>query len=252
MSLDPKEPIGVIVLPAYCETQSIADLLLELDVAVPSNWHFLVVDDSPTESTTNYVNRTFSSLSRESSNLHILRNLTKSGRGAAVQRGFQYAANYIAGTLDFFIEMDSDGSHTAASVNKMISAPKANDFVIGSRYLNSSSISGWPLFRRFFSKSLNFFLRKTFKVPIFDWTNGLRRYSMRAVQIQLEHEFKNDGFICLSEQIMLLLKNGISPIEIPITFVNRTHGSGSVTTHELYKSLRGILGLWMKSKIRTQ
>jgi len=237
---------GVLVLPAYKETESISRLLDELDSNIPLNWHFVVVDDSPTNETAECVQLVFSTLKREASNLHILRNSRKSGRGAAIQQGFIFSANSIK--PDFLIEMDSDGSHTVEAVLRVLAAPKEEDFVIGSRYLPQSSIIGWSLTRRIFSRIINHILKLIFRSALNDWTNGLRRYSAKAVAIQIEHEFVNRGFISLSEQTLLLKDHGILPIEVPITFIERVHGSSTVTYKELLDSIKGIVGLYVSRK----
>ena len=242
---------GVLVLPAFNETESIYNLLHELDLHLPFNWHLIVVDDSPSDRTEAYVKKAFSELKREQSTLHLLSNLQKSGRGAAVQQAFSFAIANI--DFEFIIEMDSDGSHTFESVLGLLDAPIDQEFVIGSRYLQDSEITGWPLSRRVFSRATNFLLKKIFGIGISDWTNGLRRYSAKAIEIQHNYKFKNNGFICLSEQILLLRNHGISSFEVPISFVDRTHGASTVTHMEIFKSLNGIFGLykewnWHKQK----
>ena len=150
--------------------------------------------------------------------------------------------------LNFLIEMDSDGSHTIEAVMRVIEAPTDEHFVIGSRYLPGSSIIGWPLTRRIFSRYLNHALKYIFRSELNDWTNGLRRYSAKAVAIQLEHDFTNRGFISLSEQTLLLKDHGILPVEVPITFIERVHGSSTVTYTELLDSIKGIVGIYISRK----
>lgn len=237
---------GALVLPAYGETESISKLLIELDSKIPLDWHFIIVDDSPTLQTANIVQETFKSLNRGESKLHLIKNLQKSGRGSAVQQGFTYAKTAIE--FDFLIEMDSDGSHTAASVSEIVNAPQDQEFVIGSRYLSESIIEGWPIIRRIFSRVINIVLKRVFHIQLNDWTNGLRRYSARAISLQTEFKFRNKGFICLTEQVLLLTENGIFPLEIPTTFIERVHGSSTVTHTEIINSITGIFGLYSSRK----
>ena len=237
---------GALVLPAFNETESIYNLLHELDLHVPPNWHLIVVDDSPSDRTGAHVKKAFSELKRDQSTLHLISNSQKSGRGAAVQQAFSFAITKI--DFEFIIEMDSDGSHTFESVLSILNAPIDQDFVIGSRYLQNSKITGWPLSRRVFSRGTNFLLKELFGIGITDWTNGLRRYSAKAIDIQHNYDFQNKGFICLSEQILLLRDHGISAFEVPISFVDRTHGASTVTHMEIFKSLKGIVGLYKEWK----
>jgi dolichol-phosphate mannosyltransferase len=231
-----------LVLPTYGETESISRLLLQLDVAIPSNWHFIIVDDSPTDQTARIVMETFKELKRNSMQLHFLKNPKKSGRGAAVQQGFNYALS--AFKVHQLIEMDSDGSHTVESVLELIKLPQTHQFVVGSRYLSESRIIGWPLLRRIFSYAINKVLKIVFRIKLNDWTNGLRRYSVEAIEIQTNYNFLNKGFIGLSEQVLLLNQKGITPFEVPITFIERVHGKSTVTFTEIFNSAKGISGLY--------
>lgn len=232
-----------LVLPAYRETESISKLLIQLDNDLPRQWNFIVIDDSPTNQTENIVRETFKLLKREERKLHFIKNFEKSGRGAAVQQGFVYALSLFK--FDFLIEMDSDGSHTVESVLKLVNAPKNLEFVVGSRYLAESIIKGWPLSRRILSRIINIVIKKAFHIQLNDWTNGLRRYSARAIELQVQYKFENKGFISLSEQALLLHRNHILPSEIPITFIERIHGSSTVTHTEIFDSLKGIIGLYI-------
>jgi dolichol-phosphate mannosyltransferase len=237
---------GALILPAFNEAESIYNLLHELDLHIPNNWHLIVIDDSPTDATKIYVRKAFSELRRDKSTMHLVCNSKKSGRGAAVQQGFAFAISNL--DFQFIIEMDSDGSHTYESVISLMKAPIDQDFVIGSRYLKNSTIAGWPLFRRAFSRATNLLLKKIFGIRISDWTNGLRRYSTKAIEIQVNYTFKNNGFICLTEQILLLHDHEIFAFEVPINFVDRKHGASTVTHMEILKSLKGIAGLYKKWK----
>jgi dolichol-phosphate mannosyltransferase len=237
---------GASVLPAYRETESISKILIELDSTIPLDWHFVVVDGSPTDKTADCVCLVFGTLKREASNLYVLQNLRKSSRGAAILWGFVFVTNSMK--PDFLIEMDSDGSHTAEGVLRVLEAPKEEHFVIGSRYLSKSSIIGWSLTPRIFSRLINHVLKYIFRSELNDWTNGLRRYSAKAVAIQLEHEFVNRGFISLSEQTLLLKDHEILPVEVPITFIERVRGSGTVTYRELLDSIKGIFGIYIARK----
>jgi dolichol-phosphate mannosyltransferase len=234
---------GAVVLPTFKETSSVYNLLIEIDLKIPENWHIIIVDDSPTDETEVHVLKAFNELKRKETTLHFLKNPKKSGRGAAVQQGFEFAVTHL--DPEFVVEMDSDGSHTTESLLALLSAPYHQEFVIGSRYLPESQIVGWPLTRRIFSRLTNYILKSIFHIEINDWTNGLRRYSIETIDIQRGHKFQNKGFICLSEQILLLNHHDIVPFEVPITFIDRTHGMSSVTHMEIFQSLLGVLKLYI-------
>jgi dolichol-phosphate mannosyltransferase len=149
-------------------------------------------------------------------------------------------------SFEYFLESDADGSHDLQGMRDVIATLSENEFVIGSRYLPESRIIGWPISRRLFSRMINLSLRFLFGLRTHDFTNGLRGYSRRSVLEILASGQMNTGFIYLTEQILILNRVGIKPIEIPITFIDREKGESSVTHRELLDSAVGVVSLRLK------
>ncbi len=228
-----------ILLPAYNETFSLQGVLEDLIQIFGESAFYVLLDDSPDSKSSKYALEIFRKYTNLSFEISISK--LKTGRGAAIQRGLLLVnKKYPALPI---LQMDSDGSHLAVDALKVFDLLRKSEFVIGSRYLAKSSITGWPVSRRIFSKLLNLILKKLFRLPINDWTNGLRAYGHSAVEILNKYEMKVSGFTHLTEQILVLNSHGILPTEAPIDFVNRTHGSSSVGMRELSNSFRGILKL---------
>ena len=80
-------------------------------------------------------------------------------------------------------------------------------------------------------------------IGVKDITNGLRRYSISAVNQILDVPAHNSGFIYLSEQAFLIHKNKLNIGEIPTEFVNRSLGESTVTWREILNSILGIAEL---------
>jgi len=226
------------VLPTYLETESVFNLILELHKNVPSNSRIVVVDDSPGIETIRMVQSAFVTCGWNPENTHVIHSGQKSGRGLAVKRGFEYALS--DSEITCFVEMDSDGSHSAQMAMRVSSQVPENDFCIGSRYLSESEIVGWSFQRRVFSRAINRTLRWIFTREISDWTNGLRAYSRPATQTLLARKSLTSGFIYLSEQAVILTKVGFTFCQIPIIFQNRTHGESTVTWREIWNSVSGL------------
>jgi dolichol-phosphate mannosyltransferase len=227
------------ILPTYRETQSVYELICQLDSVISPLSYIVIIDDSEDSETASWVERAFARSNRSREALVILRNGSKSGRGAAVRRGLEWAHGNTS--AEIFVEMDSDGSHSPEMVSRVVDSMGKNEFVIGSRYMKESRIIGWPMTRRVFSFAINYALRRIFKIEVRDWTNGLRGYSRAATKCLISRESITSGFIFLSEQLIVLTGNGFSAHEIPIIFYNRTIGESTVTWRELRDS---ILGIW--------
>ena len=232
---------AAIVLPTYNETDSLIQLLEELVSVFENDVIYLIVDDSEDARSSRVASTFFSNYPQLTHS--IIESRVKRGRGDAVLRGIKFMRTRF-GSIKI-IEMDSDGSHSVVDALKILEELKnGSHFVIGSRYLSDSEISGWPKSRLFFSQSLNKTLSVLFGLPITDWTNGLRGYSERSSLLLVQNTQIVTGFTYLSEQILVLSQSDISPKEIPSRFRNRTHGTSSVGLRELRISLMGILRLY--------
>jgi len=230
------------VLPAFNEGESIYQLILEMRRVVPENSLIIVIDDSPNTTTVDFCNKAFKISGWQEGNWEILRNPKKSGRGNAVRLGLIHAKKDLS--VECFIEMDSDGSHSPEMAMKVASRVPSVDFCIGSRYMPTSQIIGWSLERRLFSKLINFLLRRIFGRKISDWTNGLRAYSREAVEVITSRDAHTQGFIYLSEQAVILSNEKYRFDQVPIIFRERTAGESSVTWRELFNSIIGVYRIY--------
>jgi dolichol-phosphate mannosyltransferase len=235
------EVTKTLVIAAFKEFDNLNELLKEIDSILPKDISIIVADDTGIDSEariTEIVRRTLG----DERNWLITFEDKKSGRGSAVLRGFRLASKTFSNS-EYFAECDADGSHRPSDIAKVLLSPPS-DFLIGSRYLPQSRIEGWPRSRKIASRVLNQLIPIALNIESTDITNGLRRYSRIATKIIIEHQQSNTGFIFLSEQALLLSKNGINPKEEPIIFINRVHGESSVGIGEIFDSLKGVITLY--------
>ena len=123
------------------------------------------------------------------------------------------------------------------------------DIIIGSRYLKRSKIINWSLSRRIFSSLANFLARNLLQIPITDFTNGFRIYSRRSVKKIINNCGKiGDGFIVLSEILVVLHLNNFKISEIHSKFVNRIMGESSVGFKLVLQSFIGLIRLYLKKR----
>ena len=155
--------------------------------------------------------------------------------------------------VKLIIEMDADFSHDPRELrNKIKYFKKKNlDMLIASRYLAKSKILNWTLSRRIFSTLSNILARFFLKIQITDFTNGFRFYSIRSAKIILKKCGNiGDGFIILSEIIVVIKNSNFKIEELSTTFVNRTRGESSVNLRLIIQSLLGLIKLtFIKHKL---
>jgi len=169
----------------------------------------------------------------------------KSGRGSAVLFGFKKALQ--AKKFNVFIEMDADFSHNPKELKKNLFyfKKKKLDLLISSRYLAKSKIINWTVFRRILSFLSNKLANFLLQINVSDYTNGFRIYSSRSIKL-ITKKCGNigDGFIVLSEILLVIKSNGYKISEVPSVFVNRKRGESSVNLSLVLKSLIGLSRLF--------
>jgi dolichol-phosphate mannosyltransferase len=227
-----------IIIPAYNESENIKKLLKEIRLNIKSQ--IILVDDSCN-------NLTKTVLKKANIKITYIKRNKKSGRGSAVLEGLKEALKNKK--IEIFIEMDADLSHPPSELRRNIKFfnDKHLDLLIGSRYLQNSQIINWPISRRIFSKLANYLARFLLKIPCSDYTNGYRIYSKRAAKIIIEKCGKiGDGFIILSEILLVLYRNKFKIGEIKTKFINRSRGESSANLNLIMISLYGLIKLYLK------
>jgi dolichol-phosphate mannosyltransferase len=254
LSLEPentKNITVVILMPSYNETLALPALLQDLNPRLALTDAVLIVDDSAEQVFAEIQQNSLNAMAGSAGSIYFSNESGKSGRGAAVRRGMHIATDSFI-NLSKIMECDADGSHQPADIITIKNNLTTCDLLVGSRYLETSKIQGWPTSRRLFSYLLNFSIPRALGIPIHDITNGLRRYSLPAVQVILKSEQVNKGFTYLSEQALLIHRAGLSIEEQPITFIDRALGLSTVTWREIISSIKGIFALMRFKKAYNQ
>jgi len=231
-----------IVIPSYGEDLALPALLETLAGSLTGEDLIVVADDSKPGIRDRLVRGCELAMKDSMGTLRFSFAANKSGRGAAVRRGMKMVRDEYQ-NLEFVMECDADGSHQPQDILRVRDSLVNCDLLVGSRYLRESKIVGWPLTRRIFSKLLNVSIPLLLNLQLKDVTNGLRRYSIRSVDLILSQEANSTGFIYLSEQALLISRNGLEINEIPIVFIDRELGASTVTWREIVSSVLGIIHL---------
>lgn len=226
----------LVIIPTYNEADNIIRLInvvlsLKLEINV------LVVDDSSPDGTSELIKKTFNN----NPNVFSIVRTKKDGRGRAVIEGIKFALK--KGMYDKIIEMDADFSHDPTELPVLLKKSEEVDVVIGSRYSPKSQIINWPLKRRIFSKLANFYAKLLLGIPIHDYTNGYRCYSLEAAQSIDYQSIKSKGYIVLSEIAYQLFKKGFTFGEVPTVFVNRERGISNLNLNEILSAFKSVWNL---------
>ena len=233
-----------IIIPTFNELENIEKLINSIFNNVPDITIFIVDDTNNTKlgDLIKSKNLVVKYLHRENSR----------GRGSAVLHGLKKALDEKK--FDIFIEMDADFSHNPNELKKNLDKFQKNelDLLIASRYHEKSKIINWGFRRRVFSRLANFLARILLGIELKDFTNGFRIYSKRAAEkITLKCGNIGEGFIILSEIIVVIKNNKFKIQETDTVFVNRVRGESSVNIKLVLESFFGLLKLFLiKNKLQ--
>ena len=169
------------------------------------------------------------------------------GRGTAILLGMQYFLD--TNLMNIIIEMDADLSHDPDELEEKIDLFLNNnyDILIASRYLKDSKIINWSKKRKILSFLSNKLAKFFLKIPVSDYTNGFRIYSIKATRHIVDNCGKiGDGFIILSEILQEINNKNLKIGEIDSIFINRLRGESSVNINSFIVSFLGLLKLFLK------
>jgi dolichol-phosphate mannosyltransferase len=224
----------VVVMPTYNERDNIEGIAREV-LARPCTPHLLVVDDGSPDGTGEIVGKMAADLPDRVS---LLSREGKSGLGRAYAAGFAQALTYPDATA--IVQMDADGSHRPADIDRLVDGLADADLVIGSRYVSGGSVIGWSAHRQVISRAGNTYARAILKSPLRDLTGGFKAWRAELLNRLDPAATASDGYAFQIEMTMQARGAGARIIELPIVFQDRVAGSSKMSTRIAIEALRGV------------
>ena len=200
---------SLVVIPTYNESESISQILSALK---PLDCDVLVIDDGSPDGTAQIVRDLGVEVIERSGKLG-LGNAYRTGFSIGLERGYTY-----------IIQMDADGSHQVADLEKMLEWIGSADLLIGSRYVKDGGVANWSKFRQYLSKSANTYANVLLSLGIKDTTSGFRIYTAALLKKMEISTIRSEGYCFQIEMTRRAIARGGSVAEIPITFIERAHG----------------------------
>jgi dolichol-phosphate mannosyltransferase len=235
----------VIIVPTYNERENIGrliDVVEGIIAKLPSKFetHILVVDDTSPDGTAKEVQAS----QKKYKNLHLLINQKKAGLGGAYLKGMEYAVKNLG--AEVLMEFDADFSHDPKKIPAFLNAIEAgSDLVLGSRYIKGGTIpADWGWHRKFLSVMGNITIRIIMtNFTIKDWTTGYRAIR-REVYESVKKAINRERFFGYTFQIGFLhqaIRQGYKVSEVPINFIDRTHGKSKLGPEYIKNTLIFII-----------
>ncbi len=215
----------VAVIPAYNESQYIADLVFRTNSLVGMS---IVADDNSTDKTIEEA---------EKSGAYIARNFGKRGAGANTQVGINKAL--LLG-CDIVVTLDGDGQHDPADIPKLLKpiVEGKADVVVGTRFI---TVSGniIPLYRRFGIGVITWLYNLGRQDKLTDAQCCFRAFSRKVLEAV---NITESGFSFSVETIIKARGLGFHIVEVPVGVLYHKQFSQNSTLNPIVQGLSVAFG----------
>lgn len=233
----------VVVAPTYQEAENIVAFLEAVRAEQPDA-DILIVDDNSPDGTGTLATQAGERLG----NIEVLSRPAKDGLGAAYRAGFE---RILARDYDVIVQMDCDGSHDPAAIAELLEQIELGaDCVIGSRYVPGGSTPNWPAHRRILSRYGNVYTAALLSLGIRDATSGFRAYRADLLRRIDVGATRSTGYAFMSEVASRIVRSGARIVEVPIRFVDRTHGSSKMSSRIIVESMVRVTAKGLRMHLR--
>jgi dolichol-phosphate mannosyltransferase len=205
---------SLVVIPTFNEAKSIGDIL---DALKDLDADVLVIDDGSPDGTAEVVRL---------HQVEVVQRESKQGLGNAYRTGFSIG---LARGYTYIIQMDADGSHQVSDLINMMEWIGSSDLLIGSRWIQDGSISNWSKAREYLSRTANRYANVMLGLKVKDSTSGFRIYESALLKKMDLSTIKSEGYCFQIEMARRAVASGGSVAEIPINFIERTHGKSKMS-----------------------
>lgn len=237
---------ALVIIPTYNEKENIT-LIIEAVLALPADFHVLIVDDNSPDGTALIVQELrLIYNSSQFIRLHLLQRKGKLGLGTAYLEGFRYALDL---GYSFILQMDADFSHNPKDLILLKSQCEASgaDLAIGSRYATGVNVVNWPMGRVLLSFFASRYVQLITGIPVHDTTAGFVCYRAAVLRTIPLNEVKFVGYAFQIEMKFLTWKYGFRLHEVPIIFTDRTRGQSKMSAGIFKEAFLGVIQMTVQS-----
>ena len=212
---------ALALIPAHNEAKNLPAVVAEIRSHRP-DMDILVVDDGSTDGTVAVLERL---------EVRWLAWPHRRGVGCAVRAGLRYGARL---GFDVVVRLDADGQHDARDIDAVLAPLRSDvaDAVLGSRYVQTGA--GVRVIKRALAAVLSLVSRR----DVTDATSGFWALGPRAVALLAEHHPRGYPE---PELHLLLSRNQLRVVEVPVRDLERLSGRSSLTISRLLRAAARVL-----------
>ena len=232
-----------VVIPTYDERENLPRIVARTLAATDPSVHVLVVDDSSPDGTGAIAD----GLAAAEPRVHVLHRAAKEGLGHAYLAGFAWA---LAGGYQAIVEMDADGSHHPEDLPRLLAQLETHDLALGSRWVPGGRVENWPAQRLLLSRGGNRYARAALGIDVRDATGGFRAFRAAALERIHLGRVASQGYCFQVDLVWRALQAGLTVVEVPIVFTERTHGASKMSRSIVAESLVRVTWWGLRRRAR--
>ena len=223
-----------VVVPTYNEHENLPHLAVAV---LLHGYRLIIVDDNSPDGTGDLADE----LAITTEGFQVIHRAAKQGLGPAYGEGFRRALEEGAAIV---VQMDCDFSHNPVDIPRLVEVVQAGaDLGLGSRYIEGGATPDWPWHRRFLSRGGNIYARTLLGIPVRDATGGFRAWAAQALRSLPFDQAEATGYGFQVEMAMRAVDEGLSVVEVPIVFRDRTRGNSKMGSDIVLEAMR-LVTVW--------
>ncbi len=214
-----------IVIPAHNEEgciQETVTAIIDRLTAANIQHNVLVINDNSQDDTEKILSR----LSETYPQVRYINNEPPCGFGLAVRKGLE---NFTGDAVAIVMADGSDSPDDIVTYYEKFC--EGYDCVFGSRFIQDSSVSGYPLHKLVINRMANWFIKILFGIPFNDTTNAFKGYRQHVIR-GIAPIFSRHFNITVELPLKGIVR-GYSYAIVPISWKNRTTGISKLKLQEM-------------------
>ena len=226
----------LVGIPTLNEAKNVEPMINRL-LKIPLPMDLIFVDDQSDDGTSEILDR-LASIHRGLTVLHRPRG---GGIGSAHQEILRYAYEHNYETL---VTMDCDFSHQPEDIPRLFAVSESCSLVVGSRFLNTESLSDWNISRKFLTHLGHWLTRNLLQLPM-DATGAFRLYRLGMIPRDVWGLITSPGYAFFFESLVALKRAGVVCREVSIRLPKRVYGESKLNFPHALRSLGVLIRLYL-------
>lgn len=225
-----------IIIPVFNEKNTIGQVLESLtSVKLPIEREIIIIDDGSTDGTSKEV-LSFLNVKKLGEKIIYTRHKKNKGKGAAIKTGVKAASG------DYILIQDADFEYNPLEINRLlkpvlIQKQNANNIAVyGSRFKNKNVVI--PFLYLLGNKLLTFITNILYGTKLTDMETG---YKLLPASFLKKIKLSSSHFDIEPEITVKLIKNKTQIVEVPISYIGRSHLAGKkLTVVDAFEAIRTL------------